>query len=83
LFIIKKNEKIKKTIESNRDIEIKIYRLFYGFEIIQSTSRVEIIELQKALDRMKNEIPEKKLVYFILLGITNHWVKDNIIDRVC
>ena len=52
---------------------IKFYSFFFAFNFIQGMSKTEVIELQNALDDFKNYSENEKLVYFILMGITNHW----------
>jgi len=72
-FILENHKKIKSIIQSDSNYEINIFNLFYAFNIVQYSNNKEIINLQKEFDRIKKENPKKNIIYFVVLGVTNHW----------
>lgn len=72
-LLLNKKDDIVKKIASDEKNEIKFFSYFYAFNFIQSLSKEDIIKLQESLNYFKTYRGDKKLIYVILLGITNHW----------
>lgn len=66
-------EYIQQRIRGNEKATIRFFRFFYGFGIVQGMKNVDIKELQLALEAMRKYEDCQRLIYVILLGITNHW----------
>lgn len=55
-------------------IKLKFLTFFFAFNFIQGMSKQEIIDLQEAMKTFREYNKKgQKLVYVMLLGITNHW----------
>jgi hypothetical protein len=71
-LLLNDKEDIKEKVSSDENNDIYFHTFFFAFGFVQSC-RDEAQILQVALEKFRNYKGEKNLIYFILLGITNHW----------
>jgi len=68
--------KFKYLKENTKAYRVEVCKLFYGFGILQGMSKTDIVNLQKSLEKIRDNFDKlKNQVTFIFLGSTNHWVR--------